>query len=186
MALPNVTQGAGFTIWLTGLSGAGKTTLARGIASAIRDAGRRVEVLDGDEIRAAISPNLGFERADREANILRVGFIANLLARNGVVAIAAVIAPYASARQAVRGRHAADRVPYLEVFVDCSLDELERRDPKQLYRRAREGEIKHMTGIDDPYEPPASPELRLRTDQLSEAECVVQVMQILRDRSLLQ
>jgi len=145
----------GFTVWLTGMSGAGKTTIAGLLAARLRTAGARVEVLDGDVVRSRLSPSLGFTREDREDNIRRIGFVCELLSRNGVVTIAAVISPYREARDAVRARIPA----FLEVHMDCPLGVLIERDVKGLYRKALAGEIEHFTGISDPYEPPGAPEV---------------------------
>jgi adenylylsulfate kinase len=151
---------AGFTVWLTGLSGSGKSTIARALATRIAGRGQRVEVLDGDEVRTNLSAGLSFTKEDRDANVRRIGWVCELLTRNGVVAIAAAISPYRAARDEVRGR--IER--FVEVHVDASLDALEARDPKGLYRRAREGELTSLTGVDDPYEPPERAEVTIRTD----------------------
>ncbi len=153
----------GCIVWFTGLSAAGKSTLA----AALRDrlaATHRVEVLDGDEVRTVLSKGLGFSRADRDANVQRIGYVARLLARNGVVAVAAAISPYAAARAEVRALAAADGVPFVEVHVTAPLDVLVARDPKGLYRRALAGDLPHFTGIDDPYEVPEAAEVVVRTD----------------------
>ena len=149
----------GFTLWFTGLSGAGKSTLAACVERALRERGRRVEVLDGDVVRTHLSKGLGFSREDRDTNILRIGFVCNLLARNGIVAIAAAISPYRSTRDQVRAQIA----DFVEVFVDCPLEECARRDVKGLYQRANTGEIAAFTGVSDPYEPPLAPEITVRT-----------------------
>jgi adenylyl-sulfate kinase len=153
---------AGFTLWFTGLSGAGKSTLATAIREEIVARGRRVEILDGDEVRTHLSKGLGFSKEDRDTNIRRIGYVARLLSRNGVVAIAAAISPYRAVRDEVRRAHEA---PFVETFVDCPLDELVRRDQKGLYARALRGEIEHFTGVSDPYEPPLAPEIHIRTDR---------------------
>lgn len=149
----------GFTLWFTGLSGAGKSTLAAQVERALRARGRRVEVLDGDVVRTHLSKGLGFSREDRDTNILRIGFVCDLLARNGVVAIAAAISPYRTTRDRVRAQIA----DFVEVFVDCPLEECARRDVKGLYQRASNGEIAAFTGVSDPYEPPLAPEITVRT-----------------------
>ena len=151
---------AGFTVWLTGLSGSGKSTIAQALAMRIAGRGQRVEVLDGDEVRTNLSAGLTFTKEDRDANVRRIGWVCELLTRNGVVAIAAAISPYRAARDEVRGR--IER--FVEVHVDASLDALEARDSKGLYRRAREGELTGLTGVDDPYEPPERAEVTIRTD----------------------
>jgi adenylylsulfate kinase len=145
----------GLTVWLTGLSGAGKTTIASRLADELRRQGHRVEVLDGDVIRENLSKGLGFSKADRDTNIRRIGFVAELLTRNGVVVVVAAISPYRSVRDEVRGSVGR----FLEVYVRCPLDELVRRDVKGLYRRALTGEIPNFTGVSDPYEEPAAPEV---------------------------
>jgi adenylylsulfate kinase len=150
----------GFTLWFTGLSGAGKSTLAELVEQRLREAGRRVELLDGDEIRKNLSQGLGFSKADRDANILRIAFVARLLSRNGVVAITAAISPY----RAIRDQARAEILRFVEVFVDCPLEVCEQRDVKGLYKKARSGEIKQFTGISDPYEPPENPEIHLHTE----------------------
>ena len=150
----------GFTVWLTGLSGAGKSTIARQLAWELEQRGRRVEVLDGDEVRTHLSKGLGFSREDRDTNIARIAFVASLLIRHGAVVITAAISPYAQAREDARARIGS----FVEVFVRCSLDELVRRDVKGLYVRALRGELQHFTGVSDPYEAPSSPEVVVDTD----------------------
>jgi adenylyl-sulfate kinase len=153
----------GFTIWFTGLSGAGKSTLANILAERLRGMGRRVELLDGDEVRKNLSSGLGFSKADRDANIRRIAYVAKLLSRNGVIAITAAISPYREIRDEAR----RDIKHFVEVFVDCPLEICEQRDVKGLYARARAGEIQQFTGISDPYEPPLHPEITVHTDQES-------------------
>jgi adenylylsulfate kinase len=150
----------GFTIWFTGLSGAGKSTVANILADRLKDMGHRAELLDGDEIRKNLSSGLGFSKEDRDANVRRIAFVAKLLSRNGVIAITAAISPY----RAIRDEARADIGSFVEVFVDCPLDVCEERDVKGLYARARSGEIQQFTGISDPYEAPSSPEVILHTD----------------------
>jgi adenylylsulfate kinase len=145
----------GFTLWFTGLSGAGKSTLANLVAKELRERAHRVEILDGDEVRTNLSKGLGFSKEDRDTNIRRIGYVCNLLARNGVVAISAAISPYRDIRDEVRRSH--DR--FFEVFVRCTLDKLVERDVKGLYKKALAGEIKSFTGVSDPYEEPLNPEL---------------------------
>ncbi len=152
---------AGATIWLTGLSGSGKSTVATEVERLLVEAGRPAYVLDGDNLRHGLNRDLGFSDADREENVRRVGEVARLLADAGVVALVPVISPFRAGREAVRAAHAAAGVPFFEVFVDTPLAECERRDPKGLYARARAGELQGMTGIDSPYEPPPSPDLVL-------------------------
>ena len=145
----------GFTLWFTGLSGAGKSTLANLVANELRERAHRVEILDGDEVRTNLSKGLGFSKEDRDINIRRIGYVCNLLARNGVIAISAAISPYRDVRDEVRRAH--DR--FFEVFVRCKLDTLVERDVKGLYKKALAGEIKSFTGVSDPYEEPLNPEL---------------------------
>jgi adenylylsulfate kinase len=145
----------GFTLWFTGLSGAGKSTLANLVAKELRERAHRVEILDGDEVRTNLSKGLGFSKEDRDINIRRIGYVCNLLARNGVIAISAAISPYRDVRDEVRRGH--DR--FFEVFVRCKLDTLVERDVKGLYKKALAGEIKSFTGVSDPYEEPLNPEL---------------------------
>jgi len=152
----------GFTLWFTGLSGAGKSTLSCAVGDALAARGRRVERLDGDEFRQRLSRGLGFSKDDRDENIRRIGFVARLLSRNGAVAIAAAISPYRELRDEVRREHDA---PFVEVFVDCPLDVLVKRDPKGLYAKALQGQIANFSGVSDPYEPPLSPEITVRTDR---------------------
>ncbi len=165
-------QDRGATLWFTGLPSAGKSTVAHALADSLRAAGRRVQVLDGDEVRPHLSAGLGFTRTDRDVNVRRIGWVARLLAAHGVTVLVPVIAPYADARQSVREDHAAAGVPFAEVFVSTSLDVAEARDVKGLYAKARRGEITGMTGIDDPYESPASAELKLDTAHLDLATSV--------------
>jgi len=173
----------GFVLWLTGCPAAGKTTLARALAPRLA-AGHPVELLDGDELRQRLSRGLGFSRADRDAHVERVGFVARLLARNGVAVIAAVISPYAAARDAVRAGCAEDATPFVEVHVDAPLEVRAARDPKGLYRRALAGELPGFTGVSDPYEAPAAPEGTVRTDLAPVEACVDSLFGLLRERGL--
>ena len=154
---------SGFTLWFTGLSGAGKTTLARSIAQELRRRELPVELLDGDLVRQNLSEGLGFSKKDRDTNIKRIGFVANLLSRNGVCAIVAAISPYRAARSMVRAAHDNNR--FVEVYVHCPLEILIQRDVKGLYRKAMSGTITNFTGISDPYEAPDNPDIVLHTDR---------------------
>jgi len=145
----------GFTLWFTGLSGAGKSTLANLVAEELKTRGHRVEILDGDEVRTNLSKGLGFSKEDRDTNIRRIGYVCNLLARNGVIAISAAISPYREVRDEVRRHH--DR--FFEVYMKCSIEKLSERDVKGLYKKALAGEIKNFTGVSDPYEEPLNPEI---------------------------
>jgi adenylylsulfate kinase len=176
---------AGATVWLTGLPSAGKTTVARALADTLRAEGRRVEVLDGDEVRAHLTAGLGFSRADRDANVTRIGWLAQLLARNGVLVLVPVIAPYADTRAAVRAAHDAGATPYLEVHVATPLEVCATRDVKGLYARQRTGEVHGLTGVDDPYEAPADPDLRLDTATVPLAGSVDLLRDLLHERGLL-
>ena len=179
---PPTEQGA--TIWLTGLPSAGKSTIAAALAEVLRADGHRVEVLDGDEVRTFLTAGLGFSRADRDTNVERIGYVAALLARNGVKVVTAAISPYAATRDAVRARHDDLATPFLEVHVATPIDVCSRRDVKGLYAEQRAGRLSGLTGIDDPYEPPADPELRLHTEVLTVAEAVTSVHAALIERGL--
>jgi adenylylsulfate kinase len=152
----------GFTLWFTGLSGAGKTTVSEIVEKELRERIGSVEVLDGDIVRTNLSKGLGFSRADRDTNVLRIGFVAKLLTRNGVAVIVSAISPYKEARDQVRRDIGDD---FIEVFVDCPVEVCAARDVKGLYKKAFAGEIKEFTGVSDPYEPPVVPELTLRTHE---------------------
>ena len=151
----------GFTLWFTGLSGAGKSTIARLVEQSLRQRGMPVEVLDGDVVRTNLSKGLGYSKEDRDTNIRRIGFVCKLLSRNGVVAIAAAISPYREVRDEVR----RDIGRFVEVYVRCPLDTLIQRDPQGLYKKALAGEIANFTGVNDPYEEPLQPEVILDTDR---------------------
>ena len=167
----------GFTLWLTGLSGAGKSTLAGAMAARLRSEGTPVEVLDGDEVREHLSKGLTFSREDRDINVRRIAYVAKLLSRNGVGVITAAISPYRDTRDEAR-REIGEQ--FVEVYVNASLETCIERDPKGLYRQALEGTITSFTGVSDPYEPPLSPELELRTDRESIDESVDRVIATLR------
>ncbi|MEY2244234.1 adenylyl-sulfate kinase [Streptomyces sp. BF23-18] len=177
-----VTTGA--TVWLTGLPSAGKTTIAYELAGRLREEGHRVEVLDGDEIREFLSAGLGFSRADRHTNVQRVGFLAELLARNGVKALVPVIAPYADSREAVRGRHKENGTTYLEVHVATPVEVCSVRDVKGLYAKQAAGEISGLTGVDDPYEAPESPDLRIESHTQTVRESAAALHALLTEKGL--
>ena len=173
----------GFILWFTGLSGAGKSTLAEGVREAL--AGERaVEILDGDEVRTHLSKGLGFSREDRDTNIRRIGFVARLLARNGVVAVTAAISPYAETRAEMRRLAEEEGIPFVEVYADATLDALIRRDVKGLYRKALAGEIAHFTGVSDPYEPPTAPEVMVHTDREEPETSLLAILRFLAERGL--
>ncbi|PWT84776.1 MAG: adenylyl-sulfate kinase [Blastocatellia bacterium] len=172
---------AGLTLWFTGLSGAGKSTLAGRVGAVLTERGHRVEILDGDDIRRNLSSGLGFSKDDRDANIRRIGFVARLLSRNGIVAITAAISPYRAVREEVRREHEAT---FIEVFVDCSLEEAMRRDTKGLYARALRGELPNFTGISDPYEPPIHAEVTVQTDREQVEESVSRILAYLEKNGL--
>ena len=162
----------GFTLWFTGLSGAGKSTISQSIARHLRERGLRVELLDGDVVRTNLSKGLGFSKEDRDENIRRIGFVCELLSRNGVVAIAAAISPYRAIRDEVRSKTAH----FVEVYVECPLETLVERDVKGLYKKALAGEISNFTGVSDPYEPPVNPEIVVRTSEQAPDESVAAIL----------
>jgi adenylylsulfate kinase len=174
----------GATVWLTGLPSAGKTTIALELAGWLRAEGHRVEVLDGDEIREFLSAGLGFDRADRHTNVQRIGFVAELLASNGVKALVPVIAPYADSREAVRKRHQAEGTGYVEVHVATPVEVCSVRDVKGLYAKQAAGEISGLTGVDDPYEAPDSPDLRIESHTQSVQESAAALHALLTERGL--
>src|SRR5436190_4572363 len=157
-------QSGGFIVWLTGLSGAGKTTLAQALRERLSGCGR-LEVLDGDEMRTTLCKGLGFSREDRDANVFRIGYVAKLLARHGVVTIVSAISPYRDARDEIRRRAAEQGTPFIEVYLDVPLETLIARDVKGLYRKALAGELAHFTGVSDPYESPLQPDVVVRTNR---------------------
>ena len=163
----------GFTLWFTGLSSAGKTTIAEIVEKELRERGRRVEVLDGDIVRTNLSKGLGFSREDRNINVLRIGFVANLLTRNGVAVIVSAISPYKEPRDQVRRRI----IDFVEVFVDAPLEVCAERDVKGLYKKAFAGEIEQFTGVSDPYEPPVAPDLVLKTAEEEPEESARKVVE---------
>jgi len=170
----------GATLWFTGLSGSGKSTIAVALEKALFQRGKLTYRLDGANVRLGINKNLGFSAEDRTENIRRIGEIAKLFVDAGVIALSSFISPYQVDRQRVRELHAESGYPFVEIFVDCALSTAEERDPKGLYKKARAGEIKNFTGIDDPYEAPQSPEIHLRTDQMSldeEVEIIIDYLQ---------
>lgn len=171
----------GTTIWFTGLSGAGKSTISSLLSDRLLEMGRLVEVLDGDEVRRNLSAGLGFSKADRDTNVRRIGFVCRLLSRNGVIAVSAAISPYRAIREELK-----QSIPnFLEIFVDCPLSVCIDRDVKGLYKRALRGEIPAFTGVSDPYEAPLNPDLVLRSHQEAPEISVERVIQLMVERQLL-
>lgn len=167
----------GFTLWFTGLSGAGKSTISEIVERELRALGRKVEVLDGDVVRTHLSKGLGFSKEDRDTNIRRIGWVCEVLSRNDVIAIAAAISPYRAVRDEVRERHGGR---FIEIFIDVPLEVAIERDVKGLYKKALAGEIKGFTGVDDPYEPPLDPELIIHTDQETPQASAARIFTALR------
>jgi adenylylsulfate kinase len=172
----------GFTLWFTGLSGSGKTTITNLLVKELRTRGSKLEVLDGDIVRENLSKGLGFSKEDRDTNIRRIAFVANLLSRNGVPVITAAISPYRAIRD--EARELMDS-RFVEAYVKASVEVCEERDVKGLYAKARAGEIKEFTGVSDPYEPPKSPELVLDTEQQSPEESARQILGYLEERGFI-
>jgi adenylylsulfate kinase len=176
----------GATIWMTGLSASGKSTVAVVLEQVLLQQGKHAYRLDGDNIRMGLNKNLGFSAEDRAENIRRIGEVAKLFSDAGIITITSFISPYAADRDNVRKLHEAANIPFIEVYVDCPLDEAEKRDPKGLYKKARAGQIKGFTGIDDPYEAPTQAELHLRTDKLSIEDSVRELLGLLESKGLLK
>lgn len=183
MTAAELPAAGGFIVWFTGLSGAGKSTLAYALRDRLSPI-RRVEILDGDEVRLHLSKGLGFSREDRDTNVRRIGFVARLLARNGTATVTAAISPYRDVRREVRELAERDGVTFVEVHADAALDALAARDVKGLYRKAMAGEIPHFTGVSDPYEPPANPEIVVRSDRESIEESLSRILAFLEARGL--
>lgn len=181
-AIAHSEQKTGVTLWLTGLSGGGKTTISRFLEKELRSQGYQVAVLDGDLVRQNLTKGLGFSKEDRDENVRRIGFVADLLTQHGVVAIVSAISPYRDVREEVRQRIGN----FIEVYVNAPLEVCEQRDVKGLYKKVRSGEISHFTGIDDPYEPPLCPDVECRTDRESVAESAHKVLAKLRDLGYVQ
>jgi adenylylsulfate kinase len=173
---------SGVTIWFTGLSGSGKSTIARILEKRLRQAGRNVEILDGDVVRTNLSKGLGFSKEDRDTNIKRIGFVCHLLTRNDVIAISAAISPYREIRDFNRSLIGN----FVEVYAKCAIDECEKRDVKGLYKKARAGEIKGFTGVDDPYEEPLNAEVVCDTEKQSAEESAEQIIRTLEELSYLK
>ena len=175
----------GFVLWFTGLSGSGKSTLSQRLEAEFRARTYRVERLDGDVVRTNLSAGLSFSRQDRDINVRRIGFVCDLLARNGVIAISAAISPFAGVRDEVRALVEKDGCAFVEVYTQCSLEELARRDVKGLYKRAMAGEIANFTGVSDPYEAPSSAEVVVHSDSESEEVSFGRIWDYLRERGLI-
>jgi adenylyl-sulfate kinase len=171
----------GFTLWLTGMSGAGKSTISDELISRFRLAGAKVELLDGDIVRTNLSQGLGFSREDRDTNVRRIGFVADLLSRNGVIVLVAAISPYRSTREEVKSKIAN----FVEVHVDCPVEVLAHRDVKGLYKKALAGEVEQFTGISDPYEPPLNPAVVVRSDRETVIESADKIERELEARGLI-
>jgi len=178
-ARPLVHQG--FTLWFTGLSGAGKSTISGIVEKRLREAAAKIEVLDGDVVRENLSKGLGFSKEDRDINIRRIGFVCELLTRNGVIAMVAAISPYRAVREEVRSRIAN----FVEVYVECPLEVVAGRDVKGLYKKAIAGEIPQFTGVSDPYEPPLHPEVAVHSDKESPEESANRVWATLEELGLI-
>ena len=172
----------GFTLWFTGLSGAGKSTISELVSTELISRGSRLEILDGDVVRENLSKGLGFSKEDRDTNIRRIAFVADLLSRNGTPVITAAISPYREIRDEAR-EMMGDR--FIEVYIEASVDACAERDVKGLYAKAFSGEIKEFTGVSDPYEPPENPEVRLKTEEQEPAESAAQLITYLEERELI-
>ena len=175
----------GATLWFTGLSGSGKSTIAFTLEHALVEQGRLAYVLDGDNIRHGLNKNLGFSAADREENIRRIGEVARLFADCGVLTMTSFISPYRQDRDRVRALHAESLLPFIEVYVNTPLDTCEQRDPKGLYKKARAGQLKNFTGVDDPYEPPLRPELTIDATSTSPQQAAALLLEYLRKQELI-
>ncbi|HLA10190.1 MAG TPA: adenylyl-sulfate kinase [Pyrinomonadaceae bacterium] len=180
-----MTHNKGFVLWFTGLSGAGKTTLATALAADLAKRGVKVELLDGDEVRTNLSKGLGFSKEDRDTNIRRIGYVSRLLARNNVGVIAAAISPYRAVRNEVRRSIEAEGAAFIEVFAKCPIEVLAERDVKDLYKKAMAGEIKEFTGVSDPYEEPLAPEVIVETDSETIAESTRKILDELERKNIL-
>jgi adenylylsulfate kinase len=175
----------GATLWFTGLSGSGKSTIAYTLEHALVQRGRLAYVLDGDNIRHGLNKNLGFSAADREENIRRIGEVAKLFADCGVLTMTSFISPYRADRDKVRALHVEGKLPFIEVFVNTPIETCEKRDPKGLYKKARAGQLKGFTGIDDPYEAPLQPEFTLDATNTSPQQATVLLIEFLEKQGIL-
>lgn len=185
MTVSSSVRTLGATVWFTGLPSAGKTTLANALAARLLARGRAVEVLDGDAVRPVLSTELGYSRADRDANVARIGWVAGRLATHGVLVLASVVSPFAAARDAVRAQHAAAGLPFLEVHVATAVEVCATRDVKGLYARQRDGAVQNLTGVDGEYEAPVRPALKLDTHDRSVDDVVDELITLLEKENLL-
>ncbi len=176
-----MSESKAYTLWLTGLSGAGKSTLSKKLAAELRDRGLRVEILDGDEVRMNLSQGLSFSKEDRDINVKRIGYVCKLLTRNDVWALSAAISPYREVREFNRQQIGR----YIEIYVECSLETLEKRDVKGLYKKALAGQIEHFTGVSDPYEPPVAAEITVNSEKETVAESLGKILAYLEERRLI-
>ena len=176
----------GFTLWFTGLSGAGKSTLSAALETEFRRRNYRVEVLDGDVVRTHLSKGLTFSKPDRDTNVLRIGFVCSLLARNGVIAVSAAISPYADVRAQCRKMTEENGVPFVEIYATAPLETLAARDVKGLYKKALAGEIPHFTGVSDPYEAPENPDLVVQSDKEKLEDSIARILDLLASRGLIE
>ena len=175
----------GATLWFTGLSGSGKSTLAFTLEHALVQSGRLAYVLDGDNIRHGLNKNLGFSAADREENIRRIGEVAKLFADGGIIAMTSFISPYRKDRDNVRALHAQAKLPFIEIHVNTPISTCEQRDPKGLYKKARAGELKNFTGIDDPYEAPTTPELTIDATNTTPQQATLMLLEYLEQQQII-
>jgi adenylylsulfate kinase len=176
----------GVTVWFTGLSGCGKSTIAYTVEHALVQRGHLAYVLDGDNIRHGLNKNLGFSAEDREENIRRIGEVARLFADAGVITMTSFISPYVKDRDRVRELHVADGLPFVEVYVNTPIEVCEQRDPKGLYKKARAGQLKGFTGVDDPYDPPTNPELTVSAEKISPQDAAVIVIEYLESKGIVR
>lgn len=176
----------GVTIWMTGLSASGKSTIAVALEQVLVQRGKHAYRLDGDNIRHGLNKNLGFSAEDRAENIRRIGEVSKLFADAGLICLTSFISPYRADRDLVRKMHDDAKLPFIEVYVDCPIDEAEKRDPKGLYKKARAGILKGFTGIDDPYEAPEKAELHLRTDLIPVDEAVGKILEALEAQRIIE
>jgi len=175
----------GFVLWFTGLSGAGKSTLSSALEKEFRRREYKVELLDGDEVRTHLSKGLTFSKEDRDINVRRIGYVARLLARNGVIVMTAAISPYSAVRDEIRQHVQSDGVAFIEAYVECAIDVLSQRDVKGLYKKALSGEIDKFTGVSDPYEAPEAPEIHIRSDRQTMDDSLADIVKYLELQNLI-